>query len=139
MLSLDEKPQDSDVNPQNLPDTRLNIFAHRTEETFARLLDYYGIQWEYEPHSFPLAWDDRGQIIEAFTPDFFLPQQNLYIELTTLKPRLTTKKNRKLRQLRKHYPEINIKLFKRSDLRQMMVKYGMDKDAERIMDSNAQE
>lgn len=114
------------------------LFAHQLEEEFARILDYYGILWEYEPRTFPLAWDDQGKIQEAFSPDFYLPQQNLYIELTTLRPNLTTKKNRKIRRLIELYPEINIKLFKRADLRQLMIKYGLDTAAEKITGNQAQ-
>jgi hypothetical protein len=113
-------------------------FVHPAEATFARILDYYGIKWEYEPRTFPLEWDAQGNIIEAFTPDFYLPEQNLYVELTTLRPKLTTHKNRKLRRLQELYPEINIKLFKRRDLHQLMVKFGLEEDAIRIQGSEAQ-
>lgn len=113
-------------------------FAHQVEESFALILDYYGIAWEYEPRMFPLAWDANGNILEAFTPDFFLPDQNLFIELTTLRPQLVTRKNQKIRRLRELYPDINIKLFKRSDLRSLMVKYGLDQEAGKISGSEAQ-
>ncbi|HLE13197.1 MAG TPA: hypothetical protein VI776_00495 [Anaerolineales bacterium] len=120
------------------PKTPDHPFAHHIEEEFTRILDYYGIVWEYEPQTFPLEWDDLGNVQEAFSPDFYLPQQNLYIELTTLKPNLTTKKNRKIRRLIELHPEINIKLFKRADLRQLMIKYGLDKEAEKITGNQAQ-
>ncbi len=107
-------------------------FAHPSEEEFARILDFYGIEWEYEPHTFPLEWDENGQVLEAFTPDFYLPQQNLYVELTTLRPELVTQKNRKLRRLRELYPDVHIKLFKRRDIRELLVKYGLEEEAERI-------
>lgn len=113
-------------------------FAHPTEETFARILDYYGIEWEYEPRTFPLEWDAEGNVTEAFSPDFYLPQQNLYIELTTLRPQLTTRKNRKLRRMQELYPSENVKLFKRRDIRNLMVKYGLDQQAEKIAGSEAQ-
>ena len=101
-------------------------FAHRSEEEFARILDFYQIPWEYEPKTFELRWDDAGNVLEAFSPDFYLPEQELYIELTTMDQKLITKKNRKLRRLKKLYPDINIKLFNRSDFKQMMHKYGVD-------------
>ncbi len=53
----------------------------------------------------------------AFTPDFYLPQQDLFIELTTLRPSLATIKNRKLRLMSELYPDIHIKLLKRRELR----------------------
>ena len=117
---------------------RQHTFAHETEETFARILDFYGIEWQYEPRTFPLEWDESGIVIEAFSPDFYLPQQDLYIELTTLRPQLSTRKNRKLRRMQELYPQINIKLFKRNDIRHLMVKYGLDKEAERFSGSAAQ-
>ncbi len=101
-------------------------FAHPSEREFARILDFYQVPWEYEPRTFALQWDDEGNVLEAFSPDFYLPGQDLYIELTTMKQRLITTKHRKLRRLRKLYPEINIKLLNRSDFKQMMLKYGLD-------------
>ncbi len=113
-------------------------FAHPSEEEFARILDYYGVEWEYEPRTFVLEQDTRGNILEAFSPDFYLPQQDLYIELTTLRPKLIRIKNRKIRRLQELYPDVNIKLFKRQNVRDMMIKYGIDEEAEKILDSEAQ-
>jgi hypoxanthine phosphoribosyltransferase len=121
------------LNGRNKPE-----FAHPVEATFARILDYYGIEWEYEPKTFELEWDEDGNLQEAFSPDFYLPQQDLYIELTTLRPQLTTKKNRKIRRMNELYPDINIKLFKRRDIRDLMVKFGLDGDAQNIMGTEAQ-
>ncbi len=107
-------------------------FSHPSEAEFARILDFYQIAWEYEPKTFVLRQDDQGHIIEAFSPDFYLPEQDLYIELTTMEQRLITKKHRKLRRLRELHPEINIKLLNRSDFKQMMLKYELDNDDELI-------
>ena len=101
-------------------------FAHPSEREFARILDFYQVSWEYEPRTFALKWDDEGNVLEAFSPDFYLPEQDLYIELTTMEQRLITKKHRKLRRLRELYPNVNIKLLNRSDLKRMMLKYGLD-------------
>jgi hypothetical protein len=114
-------------------------FVHPVEEVFARILDFYGIQWKYEPRTFPLVWDDSGNVVEAFAPDFYLPEQNLYVELTTLRPKLTTKKNRKLRRLKELYPEVNVKMFKRRELRNMMIRFGLVDEAEQILGTDAQE
>jgi hypoxanthine phosphoribosyltransferase len=103
-------------------------FAHAAEAEFARLLDFYGLRWEYEPRTFVLRQDKAGQPAAAFTPDFYLPDQDLYVEITTIKPRQVRRKNRKIRWLLEHHPDINIKLFKRSDFRQLMAKYGLDDD-----------
>ncbi len=113
-------------------------FAHPSEEEFARILDYYGLAWDYEPRTFVLERDEEGAILEAFSPDFYLPQQDLYIELTTLRPKLIRIKNHKVRRLRELYPEINIKLFKRRNIRDLMIKYGIDEQAENILDRGAQ-
>jgi hypothetical protein len=113
-------------------------FVHAIEEEFARILDYYGVPWQYEPRTFALAWDADGKVTEAFSPDFYLPDEDLYVELTTMRPQLITRKNRKLRRLRELYPEINIKLLKRQDLRNMMIRYGLDDQAAVIMGSEAQ-
>lgn len=115
------------------------VFIHPIEEVFSRILDYYGVEWEYEPRTFPLEWDSEGNIIEAFKPDFYLPQQNLYVELTTLRPKLTQKKNRKMKKVQQLYPELNIKLFKRRELRNMMLRFGMVEEANRILGTDAQE
>lgn len=115
------------------------VFIHPIEKVFAQILDFYGVDWQYEPTTFPLKRDKDGNVIEAFKPDFFLPQQNLYVELTTLRPKLTKRKNQKLKLIKELYPEINIKLFKRRELRNMMIRFGMSEEAERIFGTEAQE
>ncbi len=115
------------------------VFVHPIEEAFSRILNFYGVAWEYEPTTFPLKWDEKGNVLEAFTPDFYLPQQNLYIELTTLRPKLTLRKNRKLKKIKELYPEINIQLLKRRELRNMMLRFGMVEEAEHILGTDAQE
>jgi len=108
-----------------LPATTLKStsFAHPSEEDFAKLLDFYCIEWLYEPRSFPLRWEGN-KIAEMFTPDFYLPELNLYVELTTLKQNLLTEKNRKLRQLRELYPEVNVRLLNKNDFLKLLAKYG---------------
>lgn len=101
----------------------LPAFAHPSEEEFARILDFYGLQWVYEPRSFLLRWEGE-QPREMFTPDFYLPELELYLELTTMKQSLVTKKNRKLRRLKELYPDINIKLLYRRDYHRLLAKYG---------------
>jgi hypoxanthine phosphoribosyltransferase len=98
-------------------------FAHASEEEFARILDFYGVTWQYEPHSFPLR-EDAGRILEAFTPDFYLPDVELYIELTTLKQSLVTEKHRKLRRFQERYPDLQVKLLHKSDYLSLLAKYG---------------
>jgi hypoxanthine phosphoribosyltransferase len=113
-------------------------FGHPIEAEFARILDYYGIEWQYEPTTFALEWDDAGQVTRAFSPDFYLPQEDRYIELTTVRPKLVTIKNKKIRRMKDLYPEVEVTLLKRSDLRDMMIKYGMDDHAADIIGTKAQ-
>lgn len=113
-------------------------YSHPTEELFARILDFYGIEWQYEPCTFPLQWDQQGKVTEAFSPDFYLPAQDLYIELTTLRPQLATFKNRRLRRMQELYPNIQVKLLKRRELHAMLVKYGLSEDAAKISGTSAQ-
>jgi hypothetical protein len=120
------------------PERRAHAFAHPAEEMFARILDFYGVAWEYEPRTFPLEWDEQGNVTEAFTPDFYLPDQDLYVELTTLRPQLASHKNRRLRRMKALYPDINVKLFKRREMRDLMLKYGLLQEAGRIQGTAAQ-
>jgi hypothetical protein len=98
-------------------------FAHESEEEFARILDFYHIAWQYEPRTFVLERDDEGNVTSSFTPDFYLPEHDQYIELTTLKQSLVTKKNRKVRCLRELYPDVNIKILYASDFRKLVEKF----------------
>lgn len=120
------------------PERKSPVFAHPTEEALARILDFYGIAWDYEPRTFPLEWDGEGNVTEAFSPDFYLPDQDLYVELTTLRPKLAGYKNRRLRRMKELYPDVNVKLFKRRDLRELMIKYGLDSQAVPIVGTEAQ-
>ena len=90
----------------------------------ARILDFYEVRWAYEPTTFPILWNLDGDVVESFAPDFYLPELDMFLEMTTLKQRLVRKKNRKLRRLRELYPDIRIKLFYARDFRAMMLKYG---------------
>jgi hypoxanthine phosphoribosyltransferase len=101
-------------------------FAHNSERQFAKLLDFYSIAWEYEPRTFTLEWDGEGRPAQAFTPDFYLPAYDLYIEITTLNQKLVTKKNRKARRLREEHPDISIRVLYQRDYLHLLVKYGLE-------------
>jgi cytidylate kinase len=104
---------------------RKKRFANASEEMFANLLDFYRIAWEYEPRSFPVQWDREGNVHESFTPDFYLPEVDMYVELTTMKQSLVTKKNRKVRLLRELYPHLNIQVYYQKDFENLVFKYGL--------------
>lgn len=100
-------------------------FAHPSERAAARILEFYRIAWEYEPTRFPLEWDEAGDVKAWFAPDFYLPDLDLYIELTTMDQKLVTKKNRKVRRLRELYPDVAIKVFYQRDFKRLLFKYGI--------------
>lgn len=100
-------------------------FAHPSEAQCAKILDFYDIRWEYEPKTFPIEWDKGGNVTASFSPDFYMPDLDLYIELTTMSQKLVTKKNRKVRMLRELYPDINIKIFYQKDFKSLLLKYGL--------------
>jgi hypoxanthine phosphoribosyltransferase len=102
-------------------------FANPAELEYAKVLDWYGIPWAYEPTTFVLERDEQGRVVEAFTPDFYLPDQNLYLEVTVMKQSLVTRKNRKLRKLREQYPHIKIKLFYERDFQRLAARFGLQK------------
>lgn len=107
-------------------------FAHNSELQFAKLLDFYGIAWDYEPRTFVLEWDGKGGPAQAFTPDFYLPVYDLYIEITTMNQKLVTKKNRKARRLKELYPDTRIKVFYQRDYLNLLVKYGLEPPSQTV-------
>jgi hypothetical protein len=129
LLPASDAPNPDVTAPDEAPETGVSAvdatpFAHASEAEMARILDFYAVRWEYEPTTFPILWNLDGAVIESFAPDFYLPDLEVFLEMTTLKQRLVRKKNRKLRRLRELYPDIKIKLFYARDFRAMMLKYG---------------
>ena len=122
--------------PLKLPTRARAVFAHPSEAEIASLLDYYGVGWEYEPRTFVLERDSGGQPVVSFAPDFYLPDYDLYLEITTIKPSLINRKNRKIRMLREAYPEVNIKLLSLRDMDALLQKYqvgrSVDNDAHQV-------
>ncbi|GAC1657798.1 MAG: hypothetical protein NVS9B12_10070 [Vulcanimicrobiaceae bacterium] len=98
-------------------------FAHRSEADFAHLFDFFRVAWKYEPHSFPIAWDVDGNVVESFTPDFYLPEFDLYVEVSAAAPRFRTRKNRKMRLLRASHPQVKVKLFSRREVERVLGKF----------------
>jgi hypothetical protein len=98
-------------------------FAHESEREMAELLDAAGLPWDYETHTFPLEHGADGRLLEAVTPDFYLPDAGIYIECTEMKPSLATRKRRKLRKLRSLYGEV-VTLVERHDFARLRAKYG---------------
>jgi hypothetical protein len=113
------------IHPARKVALKRKPFANASEEIFANLLDFYRIAWEYEPRSFPIQWGKDGRVLEAFTPDFYLSEFDLFVELTTMKQAHVTRKNRKVKLLRQLYPHINIQIFYQKDFRNLIFKYGL--------------
>lgn len=112
----------SNVRPLRLDPPQADpIFSHDSERRIADLLDFYEIDWEYEPRTFVLEADGDGNPRTAFTPDFYLPEHDLYLEVTTLRQSLVTRKNRKVRMLRERHPGIRIRILYRRDLDRLLV------------------
>jgi cytidylate kinase len=111
---------DLEPSGEKLPD-----FAHPSEREFARVMNFYRIRWQYEPRTFPIEWDENHNVTKAFTPDFYLPDLDLFIELTTMKQSLVTRKNRKVRLLKELYPDVNIKILYERDYKNLIWKYGL--------------
>ena len=102
------------------------MFAHDSERQFAELLDFYGIEWRYEPDTFVLSRNETGEVTEAFTPDFHLPQFDRYVEITTARQKYITRKNGKVRRLQECFPGIDIVVLCQRDYRNLLNKYGFD-------------
>ncbi|HEY3083531.1 MAG TPA: hypothetical protein VGM69_26860 [Chloroflexota bacterium] len=109
--------------------TRIPRFATDAEREFARLLDFYHVTWQYEPRAFDLRWDEGGRVKERFSPDFYLVDMDLYVELTTMKQSLVTRKNRKLRLMCELYPDVRVKLLYNRDIRTLFAKYDLSPGA----------
>ena len=103
--------------------TRSSSFAHPSEKTFASFLSLYGHKWEYEPIEFALSWNENGQPTRGFRPDFYLPDLNVFIELTVLEQRLVTKKNAKIRAFRALYPEVELVVVYQKDFNDLVQKH----------------
>ena len=100
-------------------------FAHPSEKAFARLLNLYGFAWSYEPVEFPLEWNELGEPVRGFRPDFYLPERRLFIELTVLEQRLVTKKNQKVRKFRALYPEVQLLVVYQRDFVALLEQHGL--------------
>jgi cytidylate kinase len=111
-------------------------FVHDSEKDFAEILNMYNIKWEYEPSEFPLEWDAEGNVSMGFRPDFYLPEFDTYIELTTMKQKYVTEKNKKVKLLQKLYPNININIVYKKDYHKLLNRFGINEIKENEGDIN---
>jgi hypothetical protein len=106
-------------------------FAHPAERALAREFDRLGIAWEYEPHTFVLERKD-GRVVEACTPDFYLPHLDMYLECTVQLQKNVSRKNRKLRKLRRL--GVHVGILYRRDILRLARRYGL-KELEAAVDA----
>ena len=88
------------------------------------------IAWDYEPTTFDIDWDREGRATQRFSPDFYLSEFDIYIEITTLNQKLVTKKNRKVRRLMELYPDVRCKVLYQKDYLNLLVKYGLEEPSQ---------
>jgi hypothetical protein len=120
--SIEARPR---THPSYAPASRVR-FAHPSERLFAALLDAQGIAWEYEPVEFALRWDVHGVPTSGFRPDFWLPDFQVFVELTTADQRLVTRKNAKVRRMRELYPEVEVVVVYQRDFVALLEDHGLD-------------
>jgi hypothetical protein len=92
-------------------DTRAVEFTDASHNLFAVNLDNHEIAWRYKPRTFAVEWDVEGNFVGSFTPDFYLPDYDQYVELAS--EGLLAEKMRKVRLLRQNYPEVTVRLIQR--------------------------
>ena len=112
--------QETEGNMSQDHQTEVPVFKNESEAEFARILDMYKIEWLYEPKTFPIEWDAEGNVTMAFSPDFYLPKFNLYLELTTMDQKYVTKKNKKMRRVQELYPGTNIRIVYKKDFAELI-------------------
>ncbi len=86
-------------NPENV--TYIPSRLKPAEAVVAHNLDQNDFIWQHEPHTIVFKRNNQGEITDAFTPDFFFPELNRYLELTIMKQYLMSHdKNRKVGEAR---------------------------------------
>jgi hypothetical protein len=100
-------------------------FAHPVERELARIFDEHGIAWEYEPHCFVLERDADGCVREAFTPDFYLRDLDLYVECTVMRQAHTARKRRKVRKLQER-AGVQVEVLFRRDIARLASRWQLD-------------
>ena len=78
------------------------MFQSKREEKFANLLTQQGRKWQYPAPRFKLQ-------NTTYRPDFYLPEENLYIEVIGSRQAFHVNKN-KIFQFKKEYPYINFQV-----------------------------
>lgn len=80
-------------------------FYSRWEANFARILNLLKIKWVFQPESFDLKF-------QKYTPDFYLPEYDLYVEIKNFLSNYSAKRDKAFRKL---YPDKNLSLILRPE------------------------
>jgi len=123
-MSEERKKYCADKNEDYAEGSDHPSFRHPAEIEFAKILDMYNMDWKYEPKTFPVEWDAEGNVTMAFSPDFYLPKFDTYIEITTMNQKYVTIKNKKARKLRELYPGVNVKIVYKKDFHALIKRFG---------------
>ena len=93
-------------------DLNNQYFRSTYEANFARILNYLGIEWEYEPCRF--KFDDCSWLI-----DFYLPQLDIWVEV---KGWMREKDLKLIRKMYQEYPNENVKILDGDVYKELMDK-----------------
>jgi len=88
-------------------------FYSRWEANIARLFNYLGVKWLYQPKTFDLG-------SQNYTPDFYLPDRNAYVEVKNFLWKYSKIRDRKFRKI---YPDINLTLLLKKNYLKLENKY----------------
>jgi hypoxanthine phosphoribosyltransferase len=101
----------------------MNGYAHEYEERFAEILDTFEIEYQYEPITFIIQQNGNGEIKKGFTPDFYLPEINLYVEITSMHSNGCNRKNRKIAAI-KELHNVDTILLKKPKINKIFWRFG---------------
>lgn len=88
-------------------------FYSRWEANIARLFNYSDIKWKHQPKIFDLK-------TQTYTPDFYLPEYDMYIEVKNFLWKYSEIRDRKFRKL---YPDINLILLLKKNYLELEKEY----------------
>jgi len=88
------------------------------EADFARILIYLGLQYQYEPETFPITLPDG--LPANYTPDFYVPSEDKYFEI---KGWMHDLDRAKLDAFSRKYPDINLEIISATKFAEFALKY----------------
>lgn len=100
----------------------MNGYAHEYEERFAEILDTFNIKYEYEPKTFVIKANGNGEMKQGFTPDFYIPEIDTWVEITSMSGNSCNRKNRKITAI-KELHGVNAILLKKPKINKIFWKF----------------